>query len=123
MEMAAKNMTWYEEMKKRLLFYTATVGIVGTGLAYGSLGAASATAFASGSALSFAYQVSLQKKVDNIGSKIGGGDEGAENSMGLSIATGALPFFGVSVLAWIVYSHPDLLDANDLSRNDNFRYA
>ena len=103
MEMTTKNMTWYEEMKKRLLFYTATVGFVGTGMALGSLGPAAAAAFASGSAMSFAYQVGLQKKVDGIG---------------------ALPSIGVGALAWFVYNHPDLLGMHtnnvDIGGNNNF---
>lgn len=112
MQMATRNMTWYEEMKKRLLVYTATVGVVGTGLAYGSLGPAAATAFASGGAMSFAYQVGLQRKVDRIGSS----NDGIEDNRGTSLVTGALPFLGVSVLAWFVYSHPELLEVRG---NDN----
>jgi len=108
MQMASKNMTWYEEMKKKLLLYTAAVGVVGTGLAYGSLGAAAATAFASGSAMSLAYQVGLQRKVDNIGD--------ARDGLRLSLVSGALPFLGVSALAWFVYSHPELLEVGG---NDN----
>ena len=125
MKMATKNMTWYEEMKKKLLLYTAAVGVVGTGLAYGSLGAAAATAFASGSAMSLAYQVGLQRKVDNIGSTSDGGrvaggdatdDRDARDGPGLSLVSGALPFLGVSALAWVVYRHPELLEVGG---NDN----
>ena len=116
-EIAARNMTWYEEMKKRLLFYTATVGIVGTGLVYGSLGASASTAFAFGSIMSFSYQMGLQKRVDGIGSS----DSGQQ---GPSFLTGVLPFFGVSALAWFVYAHPDLLGLRtsdlDIGGNDNF---
>jgi hypothetical protein len=133
MEMTTKNMTWYEEMKKRLLFYTATVGFVGTGMALGSLGPAAAAAFASGSAMSFAYQVGLQKKVDGIGApslpppstteppRIG---NAGGNDQRLGLVTGALPSIGVGALAWFVYNHPDLLGMHtnnvDIGGNDNF---
>ena len=103
MEMAKKNTAWYLEMKKRLLFYTATVGCVGTGLAFGSLGPATAAAFASGSAMSFAYQVGLQKKVDGIGAS-------STSPPSTSEVTGVLPFIGAGALAWFAVSnHPDLL--------------
>ena len=133
MEMTTKNMTWYEEMKKRLLFYTATVGFVGTGMALGSLGPAAAAAFASGSAMSFAYQVGLQKKVDGIGApsllppstteppRIG---NAGGNDQRLGLVTGALPSIGVGALAWFVYNHPDLLGMHtnnvDIGGNNNF---
>ena len=138
MEMSRKNMTWYEEMKKRLLFYTATVGFVGTGLAYGSLGPDAAAAFASGSAMSFAYQVGLQRKADGIGasspsSSLSPSKElpskespriGTAGDPRTALVTGALPVIGVGALAWFVYNHPDLLGMHrtglDNGGNDTF---
>lgn len=122
LEMAAKNMEWYDEMKKKLLFYTATVGCVGVGLAYVSIGPMASMAFATGSLASFWYQVGIQKKVDTIGKR---GNE-KESSRLLS----ALPFLGVSAAAWLVYTHPSLLGLNsiislghndvEIGLNDNF---
>ncbi len=120
LEMAVKNMKSYDEMKKKLLFYTATVGCVGVGLAYVSIGPVAAMAFASGSLASFGYQLGLQKKVDAIGK------DTQETPRLLS----ALPFIGVGATALLVYTHPNLLGMNsmvsmghdnvEIGLNDNF---
>lgn len=104
LEMAVKNMEWYDEMKKKLLFYTATVGCVGAGLAYISIGHMASLAFASGSMMSFWYQIGLQKKVDTIGKDTPPADEKESSRL-----LGALPLVGVSAVAWLVYTHPSLL--------------
>ena len=110
----------YDEMKKKLLFYTATVGCVGVGLAYVSIGPVAAMAFASGSLASFGYQLGLQKKVDAIGK------DTQETPRLLS----ALPFIGVGATALLVYTHTNLLGMNsmvsmghdnvEIGLNDNF---
>lgn len=129
LEMSVKNMEWYHGMKKKLLFYTATVGIVGMGMAYISIGPWASMAFASGSLASFWYQIGLQKKVDTIGKTPEDSlrkDDSAISSRLLS----ALPLVGVSAAAWFVYTHPTLLgphsiismgdDAVEIGLNDNF---
>jgi hypothetical protein len=121
LEMAAKNMIWYNEMKKKLLFYTATVGVVGMSLAYASLGPAAALSFASGSIASFWYQIGLQKKVDKIGS------DAYEDEAAPSRLVSALPLVGVSIGAYLVYTNPSLLSVASIGSdnvgvgvNDNF---
>jgi hypothetical protein len=114
MEIATRNMTWYEEMKKKMKFYTATVGVVGSVLAFTSLGASAATSFGFGSILSLWYQVGLQRKVDNIGSTASSTQERS------AFLTGLLPLLGASFAAWWVYAHPEM---NAISNGDTVESA
>eukprot|EP00890_Picochlorum_soloecismus_P002357 jgi/Picsp_1/3121/NSC_05962-R1_protein len=137
LELAAKNMSWYNDMKKKLLFYTATVGIMGISLTYVNLGSAAAFSFATGTAASFIYQLGLQKRVDSIGKDIAVMNTDISPS---SRNTGhdyrwnilsSLPFAGVSALLWWLFLHPDglgtvhplgniLEDAERMGSNVNF---
>lgn len=116
LEVAAKNMVWYNTMKKKLLFYTATVGCVGMFLVQASLGSAAALSFGCGSLASFGYQLSLQKKVDTIGAQPTL-EKGANMRLSSPLIN-ALPLVGVSLAAWTVYSNPSLLGQTIESSND-----
>lgn len=133
LELAAKNMSWYNDMKKKLLFYTATVGIMGISLTYVNLGSAAAFSFATGTAASFIYQLGLQKRVDSIGKDIAMVSPSSRNTEKDYRATvvSALPFAGFSALLWWVFLHPNglgtfqpigdiLADAERMGSNVNF---
>jgi len=131
LELAAKNMSWYNDMKKKLLFYTATVGIMGTSLTYINLGSAAAFSFATGTAASFIYQLGLQKRVDSIGKEIATPSSRSKDPDYRLTLLPALPFAGVSALLWWLFLHPNglgtfqpigdiLADAERMGSNVNF---
>ena len=137
LELAAKNMSWYNDMKKKLLFYTATVGIMGTSLVYMKLGSAAAFSFATGTAASFVYQLGLQKRVDSIGKDIALVNKEVSTSSRnkkkdyRTTLISSLPFAGFSALLWWAFLHPNglgtfqpigdiLADADRMGSNVNF---
>lgn len=133
LSLATKNMAWYSDMKKKLLFYTATVGVLGTTCTYGFLGSGAAASFAAGTVASFIYQVGLQKRVDTIG------DGHVPDTYSLSASFDSpmpeqqvgkrlklvIPLIGVSTLLCVLLSrHEALVDTSDIGSftgiHDNF---